>query len=775
MSDQIPEMNRIPPELQEDPTEQIKDSEFLKHLKETLTGSFAAATDAIKDAGNSLKENVKNATDELGHGLGDTLFGPLALVTKPLLGLSGGDLFDKLKGSFSVFHKRLIPKKEQLLRDGGATGAAAVYLANEISGKDGEEGRMSFLDKVKGALFGGLGATGIAGMAAKLFPTLMKALPIAAIAGGLIWGVVDGIKAIGEADKWGVTKAQAFIGGFLAGTGSGWKNAFANAGKWALIGAGTGMLIGGPVGALIGGLVGAAIGGILGFFGGEKIAKAIAGMGEWITNAWHTVVGAMQNAASAVFNFFKKIWESDFVQNLVGILKDIATTLWNTITAPFKGLIDAIKGIFERISNIWQGPGSVVQKIGASFGEIILAIPRMIIGWFGGLFEGVKTLFTGFFKDTTDPTTGEVKKSIIHKIGDLLKDVGTNLLNIFGNLMTTAWEGVKSFFVNLPRNIVTAIGNIGNFATTVIFPAIRDFFTGVFSSVQTFLNDNPILKGIVDVVTAPIRRIVDTFTAIINEIKNFIADPGAWIREKWQAVTSGISNFFNGMVQGIKDFIADPVGFVKQGLENLADGLKSFINNFTELFKFVGSQGLGGIVKAVSSGDFFGYIKTMGERTALENRLAKLNQNSLLDFANQNKVGMQGTGLLRLGAKEFNQDRFINDLLGNDAVRAAFYEKFGRPENVQDAIIKPSGQIIRTDANDTIIATKSPVDKSVAADSGALTDLMRAQSDDSDRVVQAINTLIEIMKRKDFNNIIQNTIKDNFGIDNLRFSHTYGH
>lgn len=109
-------------------------------------------------------------------------------------------------------------------------------------------------------------------------PALMTLGGIGAIVAGLIWAVIDGFKAMKMSEIWGTTKLASFIGGFLAGTESGWKGAFKNMGKWALIGVGTGLLVAGPVGALVGGLIGAAIGGILGFIGGEKIADLITGI-----------------------------------------------------------------------------------------------------------------------------------------------------------------------------------------------------------------------------------------------------------------------------------------------------------------------------------------------------------------------------------------------------------------------------------------------------------------------------------------------------------------
>ena len=126
-------------------------------------------------------------------------------------------------------------------------------------------------------------------------PGLLKVLkgigPWAAIITGLTMAIEDGITGWLSAESWGVSKMGGFLGGFFGGAAKGGiKNAFVNAGKWALVGAGAGALIGGPVGAIIGGIGGAVIGGILGWIGGEKLAKGFDGIGEWFYKQFEKLV-----------------------------------------------------------------------------------------------------------------------------------------------------------------------------------------------------------------------------------------------------------------------------------------------------------------------------------------------------------------------------------------------------------------------------------------------------------------------------------------------------
>ena len=83
------------------------------------------------------------------------------------------------------------------------------------------------------------------------------------------------------------------------------KNAFKNAGKWALVGAGIGTLIVPVVGTIVGGLAGAVIGGILGWIGGEKLAKGFDGLGAWFYKQFSDLV---LGPIKAVWDFIAPDW-----------------------------------------------------------------------------------------------------------------------------------------------------------------------------------------------------------------------------------------------------------------------------------------------------------------------------------------------------------------------------------------------------------------------------------------------------------------------------------
>ena len=78
----------------------------------------------------------------------------------------------------------------------------------------------------------------------KLLTSLKSIAPWAMILTGLTMAIEDGITGWMKSESWGTSKVSGFLGGFFGGSADGGiKNAFANAGKWALIGAGVGSVV----------------------------------------------------------------------------------------------------------------------------------------------------------------------------------------------------------------------------------------------------------------------------------------------------------------------------------------------------------------------------------------------------------------------------------------------------------------------------------------------------------------------------------------------------
>ena len=218
-------------------------------------------------------------------------------------------------------------------------------------------------------------------------PTLIKVLsklgPIAMIVAGLSMAIKDGITGWMSSENWGVSKISGFLGGFFGGAAKGGiKNAFANAGKFALIGAGAGALIGGPVGAIIGGLGGAVIGGILGFIGGEKLAKGFDGIGAWFSEKFNSLI---LGPIKAIWDVIAPDWVKSIDFKWSDIFPPALTKLFGgkyfTVDFPEFSWIDLFPKFLVDLFNNIKVAGKDV-----SFGWKDL-LPKFLVKFFAGEYE----------------------------------------------------------------------------------------------------------------------------------------------------------------------------------------------------------------------------------------------------------------------------------------------------------------------------------------------------------------------------------------------------
>jgi hypothetical protein len=177
--------------------------------------------------------------------------------------------------------------------------------------------------------------TTIVGILSSVSSTIAKSIPILGLATGLYMAIKDGIAGWFSADAWGVSKIAGFVGGLLGGLDKGVWGTIKNGGKWALIGAGIGSVV--PViGTLVGGLVGGAFGAILGWFGGEKIAKFIQGISDYLGEKWIAFTGKVGEMRD---------WVMGFVNWLTDSAKELASFSFDSMKKIFK---DAVDGLYDK-------------------------------------------------------------------------------------------------------------------------------------------------------------------------------------------------------------------------------------------------------------------------------------------------------------------------------------------------------------------------------------------------------------------------------------------
>lgn len=540
----------------------------------------------LEQTTSALTDNIK----EVSSNVRDAVLSPLRVVTEPFKNLLGLDL-GRVFSSFGedIKNKLKLGKKNPTAGDvmkTGAQGTNTLYLANiltEIFGEQDSEDKQKALDNILGAFAGG----SLGGVISSALGAVGKMVGIGALIAGVVWMVIDGVKGFFMSDEWGTSKAAGTIGGAIGGTGSGWKNAFANAGKWALIGVGIGMLAGGPLGALIGGVIGAVFGGVLGYFGGEKIAGFLDKLGAGFKKAW-----------DKVREVFLSIWNNEFVTKVRTFIGGTIKAIWEYTIAPWKKILEGVIEFKDRIMAIWKGEGSFLKKLGRSVGEVFMLIPRLIWKAIQGVFTGIKNIFIDIF--IGKEVDGEQKKALIKQGWELIKDIGIGLFTFFETLVVNiikkapqaiadvktfvndvVWPGMRDFFGGMFTSVLGGLTDMGTFVTEHIWPPIRDFFGNIIGKVgATLFGENG--EG----------GVFGNIRDIINE---FFADPRSYIQKLWDNLISGISETFQGVLSALG--LVDEEAQARRSVFEEAYGdtvSRSLYRQFAE------SMGVGGLTPVIT-------------------------------------------------------------------------------------------------------------------------------------------------------------------------------
>lgn len=679
---------------------QIKTQEKAAAKQEKFQNVAAKAQESAankqKEIAGKLQQTAKQTQENVMSQAMDTVIGPMKLALDPLQEIAGIDLLGSIQSLVGLGKDKIKEKGAQgkgKSEDGTIADTRrrevvrqapwAVFLAEELKEEDKDKAKDSEdgMGEMLSGLFGGAGAGGLGGKLSGLLSG--TAFGIGSLVVGLGWSIVEGVRGWINSEEWGVSNIAGAIGGFFGGQGDGGiKDAFAGAGRWALVGAGIGSIF--PVvGTIAGGLIGAALGGILGFIGGENIAKGLDGMGEKLSELWNSFL------------------DSDFFS----VMSNMFSSIFDLVISPFEGAYDQIREVIGNIVDIaGDDDKSIGAKIGGIVWEIVSAGPRMIFGWFEGLGEGIINYIQDWFgEDGIMSQIGDMAEPLI----DYLANIGSEFVDWVISPFRGAFEGfkeegvsgaIKGWFGGLWGNLVNLIGSIfgmeddlisgddesemmENIVSTLldigdqVWSFITDFVGGFVSGIGNI--GSSVMNWSTENLVEPVREFFEELPGNIREgVSGFVSTASTFIGEN---IVDPVSNFFTDVSgnirEGVSGFVSNASDFIG---ENIVDPVRDFFSDIP-----------GNVQEGVS--DFF---NGFGERI----------QEWLIEPVDEFFSGIAdripSLSDLREGA---------GDAAGNvgDWVRNRW--PFGNEESAEDAVITSSGDLIHTDPDDNIIATQNPI------------------------------------------------------------------
>jgi phage-related protein len=460
-------------------------------------------------------------------------------------------------------------------------------------------------------------------------------MPVIAIAGGILWAAIDGIRGFFMSDEWGVSKVSGSLGAILGGMGSGFTGAISNMGKWALIGGGIGFFAGGPPGAIAGALIGAAIGAILGWIGGERIAKGFDAVGRWfksvwddiidgvatvlgwfmydIPKAWNDAVAIVKDSIDWIMKIVSKVWTAtiDAVNKGIGWLMEVVPKVWTaTIDAVNKGitwLTEAVPKAWKAtIASVSKGMKWLTNVVPKVWSEIV-GLLKQGIGWimkivpelWGKMIATVKRVWgelTAGFEDGIIIGIKHFAKTLVEKVTNLFKKIGAGVKTIATNIWTFINTKVKDFWNDLTSGFkdgfVKGVTHFGE----VLYGKIRELLTKFADILPDTLSKGVrAVISILDNITAKISagfkalmsaNIGDIFKGIYNSIIGVFKKIGniviPFVSKIWDGIKEFGSKFWGVLSAGFKAFMATKAGkFIK----GVYDSISAFLGKIANILK----------------------------------------------------------------------------------------------------------------------------------------------------------------------------------------------
>ena len=309
----------------------------------------------------------------------------------------------------------------------------------------------------------------------------------------------------------------------------------------------------------------------------------------------------------------------------------------------------------KKFIEIWKGEGSIVKKIGKTLGTAIYTIALLPIRQF--------TVWIDMFKGTT------FAKKIFSK--DTWKAMGTSIKNFFGKVFSKdTWKVISGKLLGVLGKVFNNLLKVAGFADKVI-GYVKEFFGGFFEGAMSILKDT---KDWFD--NTIFRKFINNlFTNISNKVNDFFHE-------------NPVKKFLNNILKPIRQFfnkIGDFFGFISNLVSNPLELVRMFKSEegFSSEFDIYHTQ-----------------QQTERDKATIKEYQSRKIRDLLREYGYRGDwIGDESIQAQADFIKTHSIDKNFATKL--QAIRSATIE------DVDDAIIKSDGTIIRTSVDDNIIATKN--------------------------------------------------------------------
>lgn len=276
-------------------------------------------------------------------------------------------------------------------------------------------------------------------------------------------------------------------------------------------------------------------------------------------------------------------------QQIVAAVQPIINALMPALITAFEAVGSAVKTVFSALAPIIEGALTIVSGI-------VQTITAAIRGDWSGVWEGIKTIFSGVWNTIKAIVTGAIR---------IVASVIGNTIEAISGVWNAVWGAVKDFFSSVWQSIVNAAGNFGK-SVQDKFTAVTDFIGSIPATVLDFFAG--IGTWLLDSGKALIQGFLDGIMAGFNTAKQWVSDGLGAIRDLFPFSPAKEGPFsgrgwvaYSGLSLGstFTQSVADSLHDGRKDVEDELGGIQERFDQFDGSTSFR----VGSAVPAFASGD----------------------------------------------------------------------------------------------------------------------------------------------------------------------------
>lgn len=334
----------------------------------------------------------------------------------------------------------------------------------------------------------------------------------------------------------------------------------------------------------------------------ELVKTVIGALGEKISSVFNSIMSnsAVQGVISFIGGTFKQIWT-----DLKGVFEQLMTTLQPVFDA-FKKVFDAIGGFLSKhgktIMTVFKGIGIAlgaiaIAPLAIAFGVFLVAIKAIsfVLGFINKHFETIKKVIMVILAVALAPLIASVLilvaafKAIVWVVKTLWT-VFTTVFNAIWMVVSLVFGAIMMLWNTILKPVFTAIF----FVLSSLFQIWWTIFSGIMQIVGTVVSTIAqiifvVLKGVfLWVVNNFLKPLFNFYSAIFTAIWNVVSTIFNAIWRTISAVLSGVWNVirsvFNGVLSfvrwvwnAVKSAIIDPISAAVAAVWNKIIGIKNAV------------------------------------------------------------------------------------------------------------------------------------------------------------------------------------------------------